>query len=271
MAYKTQFKEDATEEQIMKAQMAGIDLLQRFEPLFKKYITLIRTGHIDFGDTEMKRFVASFIGVPELKQALRRAHATSKFCYPINKMFNFVVETYGKLDETDIMTDLQMLFLVLVKRYQQIGKNFCAYLYNAYCFEVSRHVKKFTKNPANIHYRNVCYEDYMQIYNEKSVENCFEDKIYENSMGIPDSTWIGGESCSDLFRCLTTEERKLVIKYYMEDFNDRQIADMFALHINTVNQKRRRAVAKLAKATGVDITKIKRNRNSGKKALLPLL
>lgn len=194
MKYKTQFDENATDNEIRESKMAGEELLKRFEPLFKKYFTLIVTGHIDYEDKEMKRFVSLFIGDPSLKAALRREHATSKFCYPINKKFDFVVETYGKVAKEEIIIDLQMLFLVLVKRYKQMDKNFCAYLYNSYCYEVSRHIMKFTKNPANIHYRNIEYEDYMQTCSDNAVEDCFEDKIYENSQGIPDSTWIGGES-----------------------------------------------------------------------------
>lgn len=268
MTYKIQFDENATETQKIKAQQAGVELLHRFEPLFKKYFTLIRTGRINFGDSEMKRFVSGFIGDPALKLALKRHHSTSEFCAPINRQFNFVVETYGKLDDVDIITDLQMCFFILVKRYKQVGKNFCAYLYRVYNYEVSRLIKKYIKNPANIPYRQMEYEDYMQTYHEHDFDNCIEDKFFENSQGIPDETWIGGESCSDLFQCLTVEERKLVIKYYMEDLNDRQIAEQFGMHINTVNQKRRRAVMKIADTMGVDMSKIKRNRKSGKKALI---
>ena len=54
----------------------------------------------------------------------------------------------------------------------------------------------------------------------------------------------------------------------MEDYNDRQIAELYAMHINTVNQKRRKAVIKLANTLGVDVSKIKRNRKSGRDALL---
>ena len=40
------------------------------------------------------------------------------------------------------------------------------------------------------------------------------------------------------------------------------------MHINTVNQKRRKATMKLAIEQGIDIKKIKHSRKSGKKALL---
>ena len=268
MTYKLQFEDDATDSQRLQANQAAEELLLRFEPLFKKYFTLIRTGHIDFSDKEMKRFVYGFIGDASLKAALKRPHATSDFCAGISKAFNFVVETYAKLDDIDIITDLHMCFFILAKRYKQMGKNFCAYLYNVYNFEVSRHIKKFIKNPANIPYRQTEYEDYMQTFEEDEYENCIEDQFFEDSFGIPDETWISGESCSDIFQCLTPEERKFIIMYYLEDYNDRQIAERFGLYINSVNQKRRRAVIKIAETMGVDIRQIKRNRKSGKNAML---
>ena len=145
-----------------------------------------------------------------------------------------------------------------------MGKNFCAYIANAYGFEVSRHIKKFIKNPANIAYKNGEYEDYMQFCKDEIVENCFEDKIYENNLGIPDITWIMGTNCSDVFEVLTPFERKIILRYYLEDYNDRQIAEEFGLHINTCNQKRRQAVIKLAHTLGMSEKDIQRNRNSGK-------
>ena len=111
----------------------------------------------------------------------------------------------------------------------------------------------------------------MQSVTEKVIEeDCFTDKIYENNVGIPDMTWISGQNCSELFQSLAPLDRKLLIKYYMEDYNDRQIAEEFGMHINTVNQKRRQAVVKLANILGISEEEIKRNRKSGKKALFHL-
>ena len=243
-------------------------MINKFAPLFKKYSTLITTGRIDFRDYEMKNFVSSFIGDPELRRSLRRKH-TPLTQYPIiGKRFEFIVETYGKQEEHDITVDLQMLLLVLAKRYKQIGKNFCAYVYNCYGYEVSRHIKKYIRNPANIHYKNIEYEDYMITFEESEIEDCFEDKVYEDSYGIPDASWVRGESCSDLFIDLTPEERLFVVKYYMEDYNDRQIAELFSMHINTVNQKRRSGINKIASKLGIDPDRIRRSRKSGKNALL---
>ena len=266
MDYKKQFNENATEIDKDRAQEASMELIERFQPLFRKYVNLIRSGRIDYSDSEMKRFVSTFIQETPLKAVLKK-NSAQRFSLPINRKFDFIVETYGKQEEEIILIDMEMCFLILAKRYKQVGRNFCAYLYNCYCYEVSRHIKKYIKNPANIPYRNIEYEDFMQTYVDTAVENCFEDKIYENSQGIPDYSWIGGESCSDMFQDLTPEERKLLIKYYMEDYNDRQIAELYGMHINTTNQKRRGAVFKLATKNGIDFSRIKRSRKSGKKAL----
>ena len=267
MAYKKQFEETATEEDYNNAQEAANALIERFQPLFKKYITLLTTGRIDYSDSEMKRFVLTFIGEPELKAALKRRKQTAKYRAGINERFNFIVASYGALPPEDIEMDLQMLLLVLAKRYKQIGLNFCAYLHNSFLYEVSRHITKYTRERTNIQYTTVEYEDYMQFCMDNPVEVSFEDKMYENSVGIPDMSWVNGLTCSDEFFGLEPLERKLLIKYYLEDYNDRQIAEEFSMHINTVNQKRRRAVNKLAAVLKIDPKSLKRNRNSGKKAL----
>lgn len=270
MKYKKQFDTDCTSVEKMEAEAAVTKLLHNFNPLFKKYLLLIKSSQVDFNDKEMKRFVLGFIGEPNLKAALKRDKQSAELRHLIMSRFNFVKETYGSLSEEIILIDLQMLLLILAKRYKQMGRNFCAYVYNAYSFEVSRHVKKFIKNPSNIHYKNCEYEDYMQSCTDQFIEDNLLDKTYENNIGIPDSTWIDGSNCSDTFSELSNLERKVLIKYYLEDYNDRQIGEALGLHINTVNQKRRQAVSKLAKILDVDESTIRRNRNSGKKILMNL-
>lgn len=270
MKYKEQFDDGATRIQVQASQDAAEELINRFYPLFKKYLILLRSGQIDFNDKEMKLFVSSFMDEEALKSALKRKKQKAEYRASIYQKFNFIKETYGSIPEDEIMVDLQTIFLAMARRYKQMGKSFCGYLYNSFRYEVSRHIKRFTKNPINIPYRHTQFEDYMRFSEEPSIENNFEDKFYENSIGIPDMTWISGENCSDLFTVLTPIERKLIIKYYLEEWNDRQISEEFGIHINTVNQKRRQAVGKLAGVLNIDESDIKRNRKSGKRAIMPL-
>lgn len=262
--YKKQFEPGATEEEIMISKDAAYQLVTRFNPLFKKYIMLFKTGQIDFKDSDVKTFISTFIDDPRLHRALKRQKSRAEYRADIYKRFGFVLETYGQLQEEEILIDLQMLLLVLAKRYKQVGKNFCAYVHNCFRYEVSRHVKKYIKNPINISYKNTSYEDASNGIGDNELELIHEDTYLEPADGIPNGTWISGDTCSELFGSLNPLERKIIVKYYAEEYNDKQIADMLGLHINTVNQKRRQAVATLAKNLNIDLDMVKRNRHSGR-------
>lgn len=264
IVYKKQFEPDATEEDIKLSKDAALELITRFNPLFKKYIILFKTGQIDFRDSDIKTFVSTFIDDPRLHRALKRTKSRTEYRADIYRKFGFVLETYGQLSEEDILVDMQMLLLTLARRYKQVGKNFCAYVHNCFRYEVSRYIKKFIKNPINISYKNTSYEDTNNGIGDGEINNVHEDLYYEPENGIPNMTWINGETCSEIFSLLNPLERKIIVKYYAEEFNDKQIADALGLHINTVNQKRRQSIAKLADKLNIDLSSVKRNRHSGR-------
>ena len=268
MEYQKQFEEEPVPGQIDSSQQAAEELLNRFNPLFRKYITLLRSGQIDFNDKESKLFVSSFVSNDALKRALRRKKQKAEYRAQIYQLFNFIKETYGTVSEEEMMTDLQSILLVMARRYKKMGKSFCAYIYNSYRYEVARYIKKFIRNPLNIPYKNVVYEDYMRSTSDQDIEEGFEDRYYEDTMGMPDMSWIRGLSCSEIFASLSPLERKLLTKYYLEEWNDRQISEEFGIHINTVNQKRREAATKVAHVQGLTEKDIKRNRKSGKRAVM---
>lgn len=267
--FQKQFYENNTIEEKEYAKTCGDLLLTKFSPLFKKYLTLLKYIQIDFTDREMKEFIALFIDNYELKKALFRKKINSTNRSEIYQKFNFIIETYGKISEEDMISDLHMCFLILAKRYKPIGKNFCAYVYNTYRHEVARHIKKFIQNPLSIQYKNFQYEDCINGEQDIHIDMSYEDNYYESTTGLPDFTWINGQSCSEAFNSLTSFQRKILIKYYLEDWNDRQIAENMGAHINTVNQKRRDAINLLCGEYGINKKNIKRSRKSGKKASLP--
>lgn len=270
MDYQQQFIV-VTDMQQIESKACANELLKRFSPLFKKYLMLLKNGQIDFDDREMKAFVCSFIEDPRLQRALSRDKQKAEYRNDIYKRFNFIKETYGNLSDEEILMDLQLIFLTIAKRYKQMGKSFCGYLYNAYRHEVSRHIKKFIKNPLNISYKNLEYEDCINGNEDVDIERSYEDKYYEDNTFLPDMLWVSGQNCSDQFLDLSPIDRKILVKYYLEDWNDRQIAEAFGIHINTVNQKRRQAVAIVAENMKIDITQLKRNRKSGKNAVIPTI
>lgn len=264
MTYQAQFQDKNYEEQ---SKAALLSLLEMFFPLFKKYLVLIKSAQINFNDAETRRFVINFIPETPYRLALKKRMTPQAVKIPITQRFNFVKETYGTLSDEEIINDLHFLFINMARRYKQIGRSFCGYIYQVFCYEVARHIKKFIENPANIYYRNVEYDDFFCKTNEDAIveEQPFENKLFEDSFGIPDSTWISGLSCSEIFEQLTPLERKLIVKYYLEDYNDKQIAEKLGLHVSVVNVKRHAAIEFLAGLLKINQGVIKRNRRHIKK------
>lgn len=265
LRYQKQFKEEYRYDNSVAAdaEKAAAELLERFYPLLKKYLLIVTTGLINWQDKESKDFVSNFISDRQQLNALKRKNQTSDYRRLIYDSFNFVKETYGNNDPEEIMTDLQMLLLVVAKRYKQVGKNFCAYVMNSYKFELARHIKNYFKNPLNVTYKLSEYT--VEALKDDSAE-MYEDEYYTNETGLPSIEWINGY-CNDAFQTLTPVERKILVKYYLENLNDSQIANELGLHLNTINAKRRKSIAKLCEFYGVDPSTVKRSRKSGKNAI----
>ena len=81
-----------------------------------------------------------------------------------------------------------MCLLILAKRYKNVGKNFCAYVYNAFRHEVARYIKKFINNPLNIQYKNFQFEDWANSNDNSNKILEYEDNYYESLTGLPDFT-----------------------------------------------------------------------------------
>lgn len=269
MMYQQQFGVvEISQELHADCDRAGMMLLEKFSPLFKKYINLLKTGEINFENTEMRLFLALFIDDIKLRKALySQKYLDRESKNLISQKFNFVVETYGQLDYTEIQADLYVIFFVLAKRYRKTTRSFCCYVYNTIRYEVFRLVQKYTRNPANIHYRNKSYELMAEenpgfLYTD-TAEDDFDGDIGFNSNGMPTANWFLGKDCSETFAVLTPMERKIISMYFLEHRNDRQIANTLGLHVNTANQKRHKAIEKLASRVGLSKSDAKRTRNSG--------
>lgn len=269
--YQRQFKEDMPPGSREKEETdrAASLLLEKFQPVFKKYLTVIKTGQINFKNAEQKQFVACFIDDAKLRKALySRNPVPPKQAQLIAYKFGFVKETYGTLDEEEILTDLYVIFFILAKRYKRTNRSFCCYLYNAMKYEVFRHIRNFTKNPANIGYKNVSFEEVtmegeIDIGPGSRAGMAAESDLSMDEEGELSSMWITGLSCSELFSDLTPLERKILALYYVDKRNDKQIARQFHMHPNTCNMKRKKMVRELAEKIGIPGSEIRRTRNSG--------
>lgn len=221
------YQETFGEQKNSECEKAAERLIEKFTPLFTKYIRVIKKGEINFRDLETKRFVFSFIN-----KDLRSNFPNSK--KDIIYRFNFIVKTYGELDESEILSDIYEIFFRIAKRYKQMNRSFCGYVYNVFFHEMSRHIKKYIQNPINVHYRVYGYND-----------NILPENILEDEENLLSLSWINGTSCGDIFKKLSPMDRKILLCYYYNDQNDQQISEALSIHINTVNQRRRKSTKKI--------------------------
>lgn len=246
-------------------------LLEKFSPVFKKYIALLKTGQINFNDYEQKQFVALFIDETKLRKAMYSKNPLNyKQREIISYKFGFIKETYGNLDEEEILTDIYVVFFILARRYKKTNRSFCCYLYNAFKYEMFRHIKCFTNNPANIYYKNISYEEVtldgdLQLVNEYEKIPDIESDLSTDDNGQLTSSWVAGLACSEVFMELTPLERKILEMYYVRNMSARQIAETFHIHTNTCNKRRHEAIKKLADRLGIDPKSAVRTRNTSKK------
>ena len=239
------------------------ELLIRFMPLFKKYILLIKHNQLDFEDMEQKSFTSLFIEDKILRRMLNRKVTPVKYKSDIYQKSNFIKETYGTNSEEDILYDLYICFLNVAKRYKQVGKNFCAYVHNVYKYEVARFIKAYIKNPLSVPYKNFQYEDYINGQEDIAFAEEQKNSYYEFMTGLPDISWVLGETCASEFSFLSSLQRKLLVKYYLEDWSDRQIAESLGVQTSSINGKRREAVNILCEIYEIDPSSLKRIRKSG--------
>lgn len=238
-------------------------LLERFSPLFKKYLTLVKYNQIDFNDMEQKSFISLFVDDRVLRRMLNRKVTPPSYKSEIYQKSNFIKETYGINNEEDILYDLYICFLNVARRYKQIGKNFCAYLYNVYKHEVARFIKAYIKNPLSIPYKNFQYEDFINGSEDAFLIEEQENSYYESITGLPDMSWLLGDTCSTEFLFLTPLQRKIMVKYYLEDWSDRQIAESMGVQTSSINGKRREALNMLCEYYNIEPSSLKRMRKSG--------
>lgn len=245
---------------------AAHELLDRFYPLFKKYLHVIKSGQINFVNPEQRRFISLFMDDIKYRWALcsrKRLMPAQK--HEVSERFNFVKDTYGRNDPGEILTDLRVCFLYMASRYQDTGKSFCCYVFNAFRYEAFRMIQKFTRNPINVYYKTKEFEDCVQMPHPDYPTSKIVEDIGINQFGFPDYSWYRGDTCSDLFSALTPLDRKVLEQYYLEKMSDRQIAEQFGVDRKMIKIVRVDAVRKIEALTGRRVPEeLMKKQNSGR-------
>ena len=262
MTYQKQFKEDCSEEDKRKSEEAIVILINKFTPLFNKYMRLLKRNEIEFKDLETRYFMRMFLSRDTLNllkkcNSYRIPNAVKQQC---KDEFKFVVQTYGVQSDEDVMADLQHAFMRCAYKYRQTGRNFCGYIYNVYRYEVGRIISAFIKNPINIEYRYNEYDEVVMSEEEEQSQD-IEEQILEMDSDFISQDWYNGDFCSNGFEYLEQEERRVLAMMMLQNMTVREVYKATNIPYKEINKIKARAVEKLYKVKGIPFENLKIERN----------
>lgn len=218
---------------------AALELIKIFSSFINKYKLMLKHSTVNYEDKDTRRFLALFSKHLESRKKLK----SKVLSYEINSIAHAITEQLNYqlacIPEEDIEQDIIRIILLLVSRYEDKGKNFCAYLYNTFRYEMKRVVDSYVSDPINAFLE---YDEADQSYEDAylNIDNLvkeFEDEL--------DLNWIQGLTCGDDFADVSKMDRMILSLYYERNYSEQKIADTLGVHRNTIFTRRTKAVKKI--------------------------
>lgn len=222
---------------------------KRLKNFLGKFYSLLVYGKINLKDKDTRRFLQLFIQDDDTREKLRYRYQggnTQTKCYATADYIQHAVRS--KLDREEVKSDLIYLFIEKVHRYKKksVKISFGGYLYNSFRYDVFRYLQKTVFSEDMLNQEEQRVEDYLDELSYEEDFTVYDDAFYESIMKEDKLTvqWALGH-CHELFDCLSVFERNILKMHYYDKLTDGKVADMMGLHINTIFQKRKKAVATL--------------------------
>lgn len=263
---------------------AGRELIESFSMFFTKYVSLIKFGKYDLSHISIKSFIKLFIENPADRKKVNPylAHNAN---FVVKRTVELIVKLFESSTQEDIQQDLKSIFLVMCKKYKDTRPSFHHYVLKNFHFYAYRYFEKMTKDPIACGYTCSPKTDYDFKDSDKpfgtlsDLTNIIEDisarvespqtlndltlhysmqnndipvmlsedsqSIYEDA--FIDTNWMNGITCADVFKVLTSFERKIVFMWYVDKKTDSDIGNEFGVCRGTINKRRGVAKSKIEK------------------------
>lgn len=236
---------------------AALGLIDAFKGYLKNYIQLLKSGHIDYYNKNMRKFLCLFVKEYEDRQRIMRIRSR-KSGKGLQVMYYHaanVARKFAMVDEEDLWSELVSELLAMAKRYRNDrGCFFHTYVSKAFHYRAYKRVIRLINDPAALAMRSAACLDseensdlYIQPDPVSEIEAevdriiITEDEI-DKELG---ENWIMGFTCSEMFCSLTPLERRVLVLYYENGYNDDEISAMLGVPKNRVIRIRSSARKKL--------------------------
>jgi RNA polymerase sigma factor (sigma-70 family) len=218
-------------------------LVNQYKNFLNKYCTLFYSNTIDFRNYDIRCFLACYIEDKKLSNSLRRGkYHSSKTVAAAYKVLHYLRLKLRNHTYQELEHELLIPFLQCAKSYQPQGIGFAKYLYNSYRYELKRHLDRNIKLDAmdrhEILYRDIWVED---EWEEEELPEHLTIEMDEH-FELSDPNWIHGKKAGEPFSNLKPHERYILVKYYYEEYTDKEIARMLPYNPKSIHRIRMRLI-----------------------------
>lgn len=213
-------------------------LLECYERYFQKFINILCYGKFLITDSTQRRFVASFISNEDIRKKIHRYRYDGYIISTMAKVANNLHCRMRYYEEEDIRQEMICIFLHLASHHNG-SASFASFISYYFPLRLNTKVTKWIKEMNSKIQHEI-------EYNEESIEvshydtyniNEENDFYYIEPMHDTDfdENWVNGHTCGELFKHLTTYERRLVKWYY-----EGRTFDLTNLPLDIVQDRKRR-------------------------------
>lgn len=216
-----------------------------------KYYDLLVYGKINLKDKDTRRFLQLYMKEKDMRNKLVYHYQDYVGSLAAQETANYLQKKTETIDKDELKQELVALFIESVLKYERKNKeiDFSGYLYNSYRYKVYHFLRKriFKFDVLNQAERiDYVDEDIEDVKARIEPQESWFDRFYasdlkRDELGI---FWINGR-CGSLFEDLSVFERTLLRDRYFYKQTDGQIAKAYGYHINTIYNRRHKALEKL--------------------------
>ncbi|CDQ41759.1 sigma-70 family RNA polymerase sigma factor [Virgibacillus salexigens] len=215
-------------------------LVKQFSNFINKYYKLFTFENIDFSNYDIRYFLSCYLADNVDRKSLRRGKYHSKQdisnAYSVLK---YLKQAFKSLDHEDIYHEVLIPFLECANRYKDMNKSFSAYIYEAYKYELIRHIKELMRHQ---------HTSQVMLPNCNESDDELSDNLHielEEDLILNHPFWLNGINAQYPFSELTREGRLILTKYYLERNTDKQIGRLIGKNRRSVNRSRLRIVRQI--------------------------
>lgn len=211
-------------------------IIEKLAPYRSKFVNILKNGSADITDKDTKQFLKLFMPEGDIRKEMDNITISQEAKVKAAEIAIYIQKLCESIKNEDLEQDLIVLMFELINRYEpQRGVHFCGYLYNTYRYDVSRYVKKMTRDPMAFYIPYVLGdgEEYMDADLVPSAE-----EIFEEEMGM---SWVNGITCHEIFLKLNKFQRIIIEFYYKFGYSDSKIAELLNSNRSFIYRQRIKA------------------------------